>query len=135
MITKEKQDALAARMERLGLNENDLVEKFILGSGSGGQKINKTSSCVYLKHLPTGIEIKCQRERSRELNRYYARQDLCDKIEEQVFQEKSKRQQEFEKIRRQKRRKSRRQKQKMIEDKRGLSAKKALRKPPRSNND
>lgn len=135
MITKEKQDALAARMERLGLSENDLVEKFILGSGSGGQKINKTSSCVYLKHLPTGIEIKCQRERSRELNRYYARQDLCDKVEEQVFQEKSKRQQEFEKIRRQKRRKSRRQKQKMIKDKRGLSAKKALRKPPRSNND
>ena len=48
----------------------------------GGQKINKTSSCVYLKHLPTGIEIKCQQGRSREMNRYYARKELCQRLEE-----------------------------------------------------
>src|SRR3989344_2176393 len=105
-LGKEKQDTLASRMEQLGIRESDLIEKFILGSGSGGQKINKTSSCVYLKPLPSGIEIKCQRERSRELNRLYARRELCDKLEERLFQEKSARQQAFEKIRRQKRRRS-----------------------------
>lgn len=134
MITREKQDALASRMERLQIFENDLIEKFILGSGSGGQKINKTSSCVYLKHLPTGIEIKCQRERSRELNRYYARQELCEKLQERLFQEKSKRQQEFEKIRRQKRRRSRKQKEKMLAEKRHQGAKKSLRRTPSDNN-
>ena len=79
-LSKEKADELAARMERLNIREEDLIEKFILGSGKGGQKINKTSSCVYLKHIPTGIEIKCQRDRSRTLNRYLARKDLCDRI-------------------------------------------------------
>src|SRR5271170_6669836 len=124
MIRKEKMDDLDARMERLGIREGDLVEKFILGSGSGGQKINKTSSCVYLKHIPTGIEIKCQQERSRELNRYYARQELCERLEERTLQEKSKRQQEFEKIRRQKRRRSRKQKEKMLAEKRHTAVKK-----------
>ena len=91
-VSKETQDQLVERMESLGIREGDLVEKFILGSGKGGQKINKTSSCVYLKHIPTGIEIKCQRERSRELNRLYARRDLCEKIEERISTEKSERQ-------------------------------------------
>ena len=120
-LGKEKQDALASRMEQLGIRESDLIEKFILGSGSGGQKINKTSSCVYLKHLPSGIEIKCQRERSRELNRLYARRELCDKIEELLFQEKSKRRQAIEKIRRQKRKRSRRAQEKMLANKKHRS--------------
>jgi len=128
--SKDTQQALTARMTELGVREEDLIEKFILGSGSGGQKINKTSSCVYLKHIPTGIEIKCQRERSRELNRFYARRELCEKIEELKFQEKSKKQQESEKIRRQKRRRSRRSKEKMLQGKRHLSTKKELRRPP-----
>ena len=121
-ITKEKLEALEARMQKCGLKEEDLVEKFILGSGKGGQKINKTASCVYLKHLPTGLEIKCQWGRSRELNRYYARQELCEQIEESLFKQKSEKQQAFEKIRRQKRRRSRRQKEKMLQDKRVRSA-------------
>ena len=100
MLTKEED--LHLRMQRLKIKDSDLVEKFILGSGSGGQKINKTSSCVYLKHLPTGIEVKCQKSRSRELNRVYARRELCEKLEELLFQEKSKKQQAIEKIRRQK---------------------------------
>ncbi len=82
MITKEKLEKLEKWMEDLSIKDDDLIEKFILGSGSGGQKINKTSSCVYLKHIPTGIEIKCQKERSRELNRYVARKELCNRIEE-----------------------------------------------------
>jgi peptide chain release factor len=132
MIRKEKFDELNARMERLGIKEGDLIEKFILGSGSGGQKINKTSSCVYLKHIPSGIEVKCQRERSRELNRYYARRELCDRIEEKIEHKKSERQQMIEKIRRQKRRRSRKSKEKMLAAKKQLSEKKSLRKPPQN---
>lgn len=129
-ISKEKIEDLEKRMLKLNIKEDELVEKFILGSGSGGQKINKTSSCVYLKHIPTGIEIKCQKDRSREMNRYFARRDLCEKIEEQFFQKKSAKIQEAEKIRRQKQRKTRKQKQKMIQDKKILSEKKELRKKP-----
>ena len=130
MITKEKLIDLEKRMEDLGIREDDLVEKFILGSGPGGQKINKTSSCVYLKHIPTGIEIKCQKERSRELNRYRARKDLCIRMEEIYHKEKSEKIQQIEKIRRQKKRRSRRSKEKMLSEKRSLSEKKMLRKPP-----
>ena len=114
-------------MLALGIREEDLVEKFITGSGSGGQKINKTSSCVYLKHEPTGQEVKCQRERSRELNRYLARKELCDRLDQIQNGAISKRQQEIEKIRRQKRQKSRKQKQRMVADKRKLSEKKQQR--------
>jgi protein subunit release factor B len=131
-VSKEKLEDLRLRMERLEIREEDLIEKFVLGSGSGGQKINKTSSCVYLKHAPSGVEVKCQKDRSREMNRFYARRDLCEKLEELLFKEKSEKQQLIEKIRRQKRRKTRKQKQKMIEDKRVRSEKKSLRKPPRN---
>jgi len=117
-------------MARLGLAEEDLVEKFILGSGSGGQKINKTSSCVYLKHEPTGLEVKCQANRSREMNRYHARKELCDRVEEIRLGKAAARQQEMEKVRRQKRRRSRRSKQRSVADKRLLSQKKSLRRSP-----
>jgi protein subunit release factor B len=129
-LSKEKWDELKARMAQLGIQDEELIEKFILGSGRGGQKINKTSSCVYLKHLPTGIEIKCQMDRSRELNRYRARQELCERIEEQILKRKSSRQQEVEKIRRQKRRRSRRAQEKVLENKRREKVKKELRRPP-----
>ena len=68
-------------MRRLGIREDDLEESFIRGAGAGGQKINKTSSTVVLVHKPTGIEVRCQRERSQSQNRVIARQDLCDKLE------------------------------------------------------
>ncbi len=132
MIRKEKYEELQERMKRLGIKEGDLIEKFILGSGKGGQKINKTSSCVYLKHLPTGIEIKCQRERSRELNRFYARRELCERLEQKIENKKSEKQQEIEKIRRQKRRRSRKSKEKMLAAKKQLSEKKGLRRPPQN---
>jgi peptide chain release factor len=129
-ITKEKLQELANRMERCDIREEDLIEKFILGSGKGGQKINKTASCVYLKHLPTGLAVKCQRERSRELNRYIARKELCEKLESLIFKEKSEKQQQFEKIRRQKRRRSRKQKEKMLQDKKHRGSLKMERRPP-----
>lgn len=124
-VSQDKSDALTVRMQRLGIREDDLVEDFIRGSGSGGQKVNKTSSCVQILHKPTGVEVKCQRERSQAMNRFFARRELCDKIEERIKGVQSARQQEQEKIRRQKRRRSRRQKAIMVDDKKKHGAKKA----------
>ncbi|HOW97156.1 MAG TPA: peptide chain release factor-like protein [Kiritimatiellia bacterium] len=118
MLSKPKSDQLVLRMAKLGVREHDLDEQFIRGSGPGGQKINKTSSTVWLRHRPSGIEIKCGRERSQVLNRYLARRELCDRLEEKILGAKSARQQAIEKIRRQKRRRSRRQKERMLADKR-----------------
>ena len=129
-VSQAKQDSQAERMAHLGIEEANLVERFILGSGRGGQKVNKTSSCVYLKHEPTGIEIKCQRSRSREMNRFYARRELCERMAERIEGEKSRRQAEAEKIRRQKRRRSRRQKERMLEEKHRQASKKKLRQKP-----
>lgn len=108
MVRPEKIQELRLRMERLQIYEKDLTEKFVAGSGSGGQKINKTSSCVYIKHEPTGIEVKCQQDRSRELNRFLARRELCERIEGLVHGVKTKKELEAEKIRKQKKRRMRR---------------------------
>jgi peptide chain release factor len=126
----EKSAALAQRMASLGIDPADLLEKFVRGSGAGGQKINKTSSCVFLKHLPTGIAIKCQMERSREMNRFLARRELCDQFDAIANGNASAKTQALEKLRRQKRRRSRRSKQRSVADKRKLSEKKALRRSP-----
>ena len=128
MITPNKKEKLAERMKELKIFDEDLEEKFILGSGKGGQKVNKTSSCVALKHIPSGIIIKCQKERSREINRYAARKELCERIEEKELGIKSARQQAFEKIRRQKRKRSKRAKEKMLDNKAHQSTKKENRK-------
>ena len=126
-VRPQRRKQLASRMRKLGIAERDLTEKFVLGSGKGGQKMNKTSSCVYLRHGPSGTEIKCQRSRSRELNRHFARKELCDRIEEEILGEQSRRQQKIEKIRRQKRRRSRRQRERMLAEKRKQGEKKKLR--------
>lgn len=129
-VSAEKEAALLQLMESLEIFEEDLLEKFIRGSGKGGQKINKTSSCVYLLHLPSGTEVKCQRDRSQALNRYFARRELCEKIETQIKGDKSKREQEREKIRRQKQRRSRKQKEKMLDEKHRQSERKEQRRTP-----
>ena len=129
MITQEKWDKLYTRMAELGIREEELSEKFIRASGSGGQKVNKTSSCVQLRHAPSGIEIKCQSSRLQGSNRFFARRDLCDRLEEQRLGVLSKRQQEQEKVRRQKRRRSRRAKNKMLDAKHKQGEKKAMRRP------
>ena len=117
-------------MKTLGILEDELIEKFIRGCGSGGQKINKTSSCVFLQHPPTGLETKVQHDRSREVNRHLARKDLCDQLEEIRLGKKSARQQAREKIRRQKRGQSRRQRAKTVSLKRKHGQKKSLRRNP-----
>ena len=127
ILSNEKQVKLAARMDALGIHEADIAEKFTQGSGPGGQKINKTASCVFISHAPSGIGVKCQRTRSLSLNRYHARWELCERIAERIEGEISRRQQEEEKIRRQKRRRSRRQKTKMLDEKRRHGEKKSLR--------
>jgi protein subunit release factor B len=128
-VSQEKEKKLIEWMEKLGLKEKDIIEKFILGSGSGGQKINKTSSCVYLIHKPTKIEIKCQQNRSQALNRFLARRELCEKLEERILGAQSRKQQEIEKIRRQKRKRSKRAKEKILNEKRKRSLLKDKRKP------
>lgn len=116
MINKDKWKKLEQWMARLYINEADFVEKFIVGSGKGGQKLHKTASTVYLKHLPSGLEIKCQDSRSREDNRYFARERLCEKLHLILSDEKTKEQQRIEKIKRQKKRRSRRTKQKILDE-------------------
>ncbi len=131
MITETKEQKLAVRMDRLGIRENDLIEKFIRGSGAGGQKINKTSMCVWIKHRPTGIEVKCQESRSQSDNRFFARRLLVEKIEGKILGERSERTKKIEKLRRQKRRRSRRAKEKMLDQKKRVSHTKEMRKKPR----
>jgi protein subunit release factor B len=84
MSAAPEEDALSKRMRKLGIRDEDLEETFIRGTGAGGQKINKTSSTVVLRHVPTGLEVRCQRERSQSQNRIVARQELCDKLESKV---------------------------------------------------
>jgi protein subunit release factor B len=130
MISPEKWEALRQRMEKLGIHEIDILEKFILGSGRGGQNLHKTSSCVYLKHIPTGVEVKCQQERSREMNRFFARRELCEKIETDILKIKTEKQQLIEKKRRQKRRRSKKAQQKVLEGKKQRGAIKQMRQVP-----
>jgi protein subunit release factor B len=85
-VSEEKNRWLKEKMEALGIHEKDIEERFIRSSGSGGQKVNKTSTCVYLKHIPTGIEVKCMRERNQSLNRFLARRELILRIEKQSGQ-------------------------------------------------
>jgi peptide chain release factor len=120
-VSPDKEQALAERMESLGIREEDLVEKFIRSGGHGGQNVNKVATCVYLKHLPTGTEVKCQQERSQSLNRYLARRILTDKIETAILGKESEEEQRIAKIRRQKRKRSKRAKEKMLAGKRHVS--------------
>lgn len=126
-VNPAKENALKTKMYALNIYEKDIKESFIRSGGKGGQKVNKTSTCVYLKHIPTGIEIKCQKERSQALNRYHARVILLKKIEQLIKGKESEERQRIEKIRRQKRKRSRRVKEKILAEKKIVSEKKRLR--------
>ncbi|OGU10227.1 MAG: peptidyl-tRNA hydrolase [Geobacteraceae bacterium GWC2_58_44] len=106
-VSVEKNRWLKARMELLGVGEQDLEERFIHSSGSGGQHVNKSCSCVYLKHLPTGVEVKCMEARSQSLNRFLARRYLLEKVEA-LSGAVTRKDLEADKLRRQKARRKRR---------------------------
>ena len=105
------------KAEELQINPADISEDFIRGGGKGGQKINKTSSCVLLRHQPTGIEVRCQKHREQSNNRISAYKLLILKIEEKVKGSQSQRQQAIYKLRKQKRKRSKRAKEKILEQK------------------
>ena len=126
-VSPEKAQALAARMAALGIREEDVDEQFVRSGGKGGQNVNKVATCVVLRHGPTGVQVKCQAERSQAMNRFLARRLLCDKIDERVRGAASAAEQAREKIRRQKRRRSRRAKAKTVAAKRVHGEKKSLR--------
>jgi protein subunit release factor B len=108
-VSPEKQQALEETLKRLKIKREEVVERFIRSRGSGGQKVNKTSSAVYLKHLPTGIEIKMQKDRSQALNRFLAWRLLAEKIEA-FYQGADRENPEARRIRKQKDRRRRRTK-------------------------
>lgn len=127
-VRPEKEKDLLERLARLGVKDSDLEERFIRSRGKGGQKVNKSATCVYLKHLPTGLEVKCQRERSQALNRFLARRILVERLEAKILGKATEEQQRIEKIRRQKRKRSKKAREKMLADKKRRSLLKEMRK-------
>jgi len=83
-VSEDKNRWLKDKMQYLGIYETDIEEKFVRSSGKGGQKVNKTATCVYLKHIPTGVEAKCMKDRSQSINRFLARRELIQKIEKML---------------------------------------------------
>ena len=115
-------------MARLGIKESDFEESFIRSGGPGGQNVNKVSTCVVLKHLPTGLAVKCQKDRSQAMNRHFARVILVKKLEALILGRKSEEDRRIAKIKRQKRKRSKRAKEKLLKAKHEHSEKKQFRK-------
>jgi len=129
MISEKKWQQLEVQMKALGILEKDLHEHFVRSGGHGGQNVNKVSTCVYLKHLPSGVEVKCQKSRSQTDNRYLARRILYEKLEAQIKGKESSLQRERYKVRKQKQKRSKRAKEKILQGKHQRSEKKTFRKP------
>lgn len=131
-VSDKKHAELAELMRRLQVREADLDETFVRSSGPGGQHVNKVSTCVVLRHRPSGLTVRCQRERSQVLNRFFARRLLLRRLEAQRLGRLSAERARIEKIRRQKRKRSKRAKEKLLHFKWIRAKKKALRRPVRS---
>jgi len=129
-VSPEKADALARRLAALGVREADLDEQFVRSGGKGGQNVNKVATCVVLRHLPSGVQVKCQAARTQAMNRFLARRLLCDRLEARERGVVEERAAAAAKIRRQKRKRSKRAKEKMLAAKRARGEVKALRRVP-----
>lgn len=129
-VSFKKMEALEQVMKRLGVREEDWEESFIRSGGPGGQNVNKVSTCVVLKHRASGLMVKCQKERSQAMNRYWARRILLDRLEAQILGRQSAEARRIAKIKRQKRKRSKRAKEKILKMKHAHSEKKQLRHRP-----
>lgn len=116
-VSPEKEKALYKRMSEFDIKEDDIEETFVRSSGKGGQNVNKTSTCVQLRHAPTGVIVKCSKDRSQSLNRYYARVILTEKIERILKNKESEQLKKIQKIKKQKRKRSKRAKEKILTQK------------------
>jgi len=112
LVQEKKLDELKARLERLGIDLSQVIEKAITSSGPGGQKANRAKSGVQLKYEPSGLIVRCVRERARSVNRYIALRKLADAVEARAGRKDSLAQAEIIKVRKQKDRRKRRRKQK-----------------------
>ena len=126
-VSPKKQLALQEQMQRLGVREEDLEESFVRSGGPGGQNVNKVATCVVLRHRPSGLEARCQQERSQALNRFLARRILLNRLEAQRLGRLSAEAARISKLRRQKRKRSKRAKEKMLATKKLQAKKKLLR--------
>jgi len=129
-VSPEKERALAARMCAVGVREQDLDEQFVRSRGRGGQNVNKVSTCVVLRHVPTGVVVRCERARSQALNRFLARRQLLDRLEARARGVAAAAAAERARIPRPKNRRTRRAKERLLAAKRAQSEKKAGRRPP-----
>jgi len=126
-VSSSKSESLLREMSRLGIRESDLEESFVRSGGPGGQNVNKVSTCVVLKHAPSGLVVKCQQDRSQAMNRYWARRILVDRLESQIHGRQSEEARRIAKIKRQKRKRSKRAKDKILQSKHAHGEKKQLR--------
>ena len=115
-VSPWKEKVLGEKMTELGIREDELEETFVRSGGPGGQNVNKVSTCVRLKHIPTGIIIKADKDRSQSLNRFLARRLLVSRIEEKLYGKAAPEEIKKEKIRKQKRRRKRRAKAKSVSE-------------------
>lgn len=109
------------KRENILINQDDLEWKFIRGGGKGGQKTNKTANCVFLRHLPTNITVKCHKSRDRETNKHYAIKRLKERLDLEVNGKMAKKKVKQEKKRRNKSRNKRRSRLKHQNNQKGSS--------------
>ena len=112
-VSREKENALIKKMDELKIFEKDILETFVKSRGKGGQNVNKNSTCVNLKHLPTGITVKYDKERSQLLNRFFARRELLNRIEIDKHGIDSAAQKKIDKLKKQKARRKRKTQKKL----------------------